>query len=75
MVPGIGVEPTSCGFSDRRSDRLSYPGKRTLSGGGWFQYITETRASNIRTQPSIVRDPQMIQGIQEAFVAFFTPHL
>ena len=26
MVPGIGVEPTSYGFSDRRSDRLSYPG-------------------------------------------------
>ena len=26
MVPGIGVEPTSSGFSDQRSDRLSYPG-------------------------------------------------
>ena len=26
LVPGIGVEPTSSGFSDQRSDRLSYPG-------------------------------------------------
>ena len=26
MVPGSGVGPPSYGFSDRRSDRLSYPG-------------------------------------------------
>ena len=25
LVLGTGVEPASCGFSDRRSDRLSYP--------------------------------------------------
>lgn len=31
MVPGIGVEPTSSGFSDQRSDRLSYPGICTVS--------------------------------------------
>ena len=32
MVEGDGIEPTSSGFSDQRSDLISYP---SINGGGY----------------------------------------